>query len=113
MAARTSKRPASAGGERVSCGDMWILEKGVIMRESTVRNQDKIKLLLFSLGYLAVQFSIMILDHFHISGYNGVLMAFEFVFCLLMVRVDYRYGVYLTYGLMGFSMLTILRVILL
>lgn len=46
------------------------------------------------------------------SNFNGVYQAIQFLMCLLLVCIDYRKGLYLSYGLIAFSLLGMARVLL-
>lgn len=61
--------------------------------------------------WLGLQAGIMACDRFGIQGYNGVLMAVQFVVCLLMVWMNYKVGTVISLILFGFSMINMLGVI--
>lgn len=82
------------------------------MKDMTIQNKDRIRLFVLFLAYVLAQVCISSLDRMHLSMYNGVLMACQFAVCLLMVRVNYRFGAYISYGLIAVSILQMIRVVI-
>lgn len=76
-------------------------------------NVSKIwKIVLCVFLYIVLQVSTVVLDRLGIKGYNGVLMAFQFVCCLTMVWVDYKVGTLTSFVLMGYSIINVTVVML-
>ena len=62
--------------------------------------------------FILLQIAVSVLDKKGLRSFNGVLMAFQFVMCLIIVRVDYRIGTFISLGLMSFSILNVAIVML-
>lgn len=73
-----------------------------------MRDLSKKKKIIFTiLGvivWMGLQVGIVMCDRFGIVGYNGVLMAVQFVVCLLMVWMDYKLGAIVSLVMISISM---------
>lgn len=71
--------------------------------------KQKIRLYMKILGCCIVfgmlQYLIICSDRMGYTAYNGVLMVFQFVMCLIMVHFDYIVGIRMSYLLMGFAII--------
>ena len=72
-------------------------------------NVKKVVLItLLTLVYLSLQILQVVLSKTPMASLNGLLMAFEFICCLLMIYVDYNGGAIVTSCCMGISIINVL-----
>ena len=80
--------------------------------QKEVNMKRKLVLIICVIFFLIVQGCMMILNNTAGNNYNGVLMAFQFLACLIMVNADYKWGIILSYALIGLGMFSIFNVML-
>lgn len=82
------------------------------MSEMKIKTRKRLGVILCAVLFLALQILISLSSRFGLASYNGVFMAFQFITCLVMVRVDYRLGARVSMVLIGISILSMLCIML-
>lgn len=84
-----------------------------IKKEMKEKTKLRLLIVVCVVLYIVIQVMMIISEKVGFMSYNGVMMAFQFALCLIMVRQDHKVGVITSCILMSFSLLALLRVILL
>lgn len=76
-----------------------VKETKSMIRKIKLKTKINLIMILCIITFLALQFTIMF-GSFEITSYKGVISAFQFVMCLIMIRQDYRKGAVISITLM-------------
>lgn len=76
-----------------------------------IRTKKNIFLSIFIVCYILLQLLTSYLTNIRFNTFNGVIMAFQFLLCLGMVKVDYVYGGHCAYFLICFSVINLIVVV--
>lgn len=85
------------------------MEKRVIFKSNTRIN---IGIAVCALAFLLFQILIAMAPRIGLEAYSGVILAFQFAACLLMVRIDYRKGFHVAVFFNSISILFMARAVL-
>lgn len=77
------------------------------MSRLKVRTKKNLLLLLCITIFVVLHFVSAQLKSPRFSAFNGVIMAFQFLTCLMMVKIDYTYGGHVSFILITFSIINL------
>lgn len=82
----------------------WQIDNDIYKgRRMKIKTKIRLTIGLCIIAFFVLQLAIMNFNRMGVYTFNGVLMAIQFVLCLLMVQVDHKWGAIISYGLLLIS----------
>lgn len=84
----------------------------VNMQEMKIKTKNTLLMALCTICFVILQIAVIMIDRLIGGNFNGVIMAGQFILCLIMIRQDYKKGAIVSYVLMGFGICNAVLVML-